>query len=153
MAIKTKLPKNWRFWFSLSFTSKLGIFGNFFLIAMGEPNMLQKIQNYLEKAENVLFLHVVVAFLSLIWFTCGDQNNIAKNHQFWLSPQFLSHFEVPLFGGLDSILKIWNFKLWLRRSSSAMPNRNICKLEGPRMIGSQKARGGVVLTHFGNYIP
>ena len=66
----------------LIFTSKLGIFGNFVLIAMGEPNMLQKIQNYLEKAENVFFLHVVVAFLSLIWFTCGDQNIIAKNHQF-----------------------------------------------------------------------
>ena len=31
--------------------------------ATGEPNMLQKIQIYLEKAENVLFLHIVVAFL------------------------------------------------------------------------------------------
>ena len=82
MAIKTKLPKIPNFDVKLKENQNRQFFGNFVLIAMGEPNMLQKIQNYLEKAENVLFLHVVVAFLSLIWFTCGDQNNIAKNHQF-----------------------------------------------------------------------
>ena len=82
MAIKTKSPKIPNFDVKLKENQNRLFFDDFALIATGEPNMLQKIQNYPEKAENVFFLHVVVAFLSLIWFTCGDQNNIAKNHQF-----------------------------------------------------------------------
>ena len=35
------------------------IFGNIVLITTGKPNELQKIHNHLEKAENVLFLHMV----------------------------------------------------------------------------------------------
>ena len=49
--VKLKENQNWLF------------FGDFVLIAMGKPNMLQKIQNYLEKADNVFFLHIVVYFL------------------------------------------------------------------------------------------
>ena len=49
--VKLKGNQNWLF------------FGNFILITMGEPNMPQKIQIYLEIAENVVFFHIVVAFL------------------------------------------------------------------------------------------
>ena len=38
-------------------------FGNFLLIAMGEPNKLQKIYNYLEKAETFSFLQIGVHFV------------------------------------------------------------------------------------------
>ena len=43
--------------------SKLAIFGNIVLIAMGEQNVQQKIHNYLEKANNIFYLHMVVEFL------------------------------------------------------------------------------------------
>ena len=60
----------------------MAIFGNIVLIAMGVPNVQQKIHNYFEKANNIFFLHMVVDFLKLIWFAYGNQNNFAKNHQF-----------------------------------------------------------------------
>ena len=40
-----------------------GNFGNILLIATGEPNVLQKIYNYLEKAKNLRFLQMVVYIL------------------------------------------------------------------------------------------
>ena len=60
---QNNIGKNCQFWFSLSFTSKLVIFGNFVLIGMGELNMLQKIYKHLKTAVNVFFLHMVVDFL------------------------------------------------------------------------------------------
>ena len=61
-------------------TSKLVIFSYIVLIAMVEPNKLQKIQNHLERAESVVFFQMVVNFLDLIWFAQRDH---AKNHWFW----------------------------------------------------------------------
>ena len=43
--------------------SKLAIFFHFILIVTGEPIELQKIYDHLERAENVLFLHIVVDLL------------------------------------------------------------------------------------------
>ena len=63
MVIKTKLPKITDFVVKLKGKSKLVIFGNFVLITMDEPNKLQKMYNYLEKAEGLSFLHMVVHFL------------------------------------------------------------------------------------------
>ena len=37
--------------------------GDFVLITMDKPNKLQKMYNYLEKAEGLSFLHMVVHFL------------------------------------------------------------------------------------------
>ena len=37
-----------------------GNFGDILLIATGEPNVLQKIYNYLEKAKNLSFFQMVV---------------------------------------------------------------------------------------------
>ena len=39
------------------------IFGDIILIAMRKPNELQKINNYVVKADNIFFLHVAVDFL------------------------------------------------------------------------------------------
>ena len=63
MAIKIRLPKIPNVDVKLKENQNRLFFGDFVLIATGESNMLQKIQNYLEKAENVFFLHIVVAFL------------------------------------------------------------------------------------------
>ena len=63
MAIKTKLPKIPNFDVKLKENQNRQFFGNFVLIAMGEPNVQQKIHNYLEKANNIFFLHMVVDFL------------------------------------------------------------------------------------------
>ena len=63
MAIKTKLPKIPNFDVKLKENLNWLFFDNFVLIAAGKPNMLQKIQNYLKKAENIFFLHIVVAIL------------------------------------------------------------------------------------------
>ncbi len=48
------------------------------LITTGEPNKLQKMYNYLEKAEVISFLQIGVHFVYLIWFAHGVQNNIAS---------------------------------------------------------------------------
>ena len=63
MVIKRKLPKITNIDVKLKENQNQQFFGNFVFIALGEPNMLQKIQNYLKKAETVFFLHIVVAFL------------------------------------------------------------------------------------------
>ena len=76
-----KIAKNGRKSQKIKLKKKLAIFDNFLLIAMGEPNKLQKIHNHLEKAEVLSFLWMVVYFLQLIGFACGDQNNIGKNCQ------------------------------------------------------------------------
>ena len=72
------------------------IFGDFILIATGKPNKLQKINNHVEKEDIISFLQIVVDFLLHIWFTHGDQNNIAKNCQFWFSLSFTS--KLVIFG-------------------------------------------------------
>ena len=74
------------------------IFGNIILIATGKPNELQKINNHVEKEDIISFLQIVVDFLLHIWFTHGDQNNIAKNCQFWFSLSFTS--KLVIFGDL-----------------------------------------------------
>ena len=72
------------------------IFGDIILIATGKPNELQKINNHVEKEDIISFLQIVVDFLLHIWFTHGDQNNIAKNCQFWFSLSFTS--KLVIFG-------------------------------------------------------
>ena len=72
------------------------IFGNIILIATGKPNELQKINNHVEKEDIISFLQIVVDFLLHIWFTHGDQHNIAKNCQFWFSLIFIS--KLVIFG-------------------------------------------------------
>jgi len=72
------------------------IFGDIILIATGKPNKLQKINNHVEKEDIISFLQIVVDFLLHIWFTHGDQNNIAKNCQFWFSLSFTS--KLVIFG-------------------------------------------------------
>ena len=42
---------------------KIGNFLQLIFIAKGEPNVLKKIHNHLEIAENIFFLHMVVDFL------------------------------------------------------------------------------------------
>ena len=54
--------------------SKLVIFGYFYdilFIAIGEPNMLQKMLKNMEKADNFSFLQMVEHFLQLVWFPRG----------------------------------------------------------------------------------
>ena len=51
------------------------------MIAMGEPSELQRICNHLEKAENVLFLLMVVDLLWLVWFARNDQKKNAENRR------------------------------------------------------------------------
>ena len=72
------------------------IFGDIILIITGKPNELEKINNHVEKEDNISFLQIVVDFLLHILFTHGDQNNIAKNCQFWFSLSFTS--KLVIFG-------------------------------------------------------
>ena len=80
--------------------SKLVIFGNFddfLFIAIGEPNMLQKMLKNMEKADNFSFLQIVEHFLQLIWFPRGKQKKIAKNEE---------RSKLSIFGDFGDILLI-----------------------------------------------
>ena len=63
-----------RFWCITHVTLNSVIIGDIVLIFTGKPNKLRKIHNYLEKAENVISLHIL------------SQNKIGKNHWHWFEP-------------------------------------------------------------------
>ena len=65
------------------------------LITTGEPNELQKMYNYLEKAEVISFLQIVVYFLQHIWFARGDQKNIAKIAKNCQKSPIIADFDHP----------------------------------------------------------